>query len=100
MDSAETLDIGIVQPDGYANAAAQDSFCLNTTCIINKIYDQSPRHNDLTIEGAGGAGSADVGWRACERQRCPLRRGLTRQLVHVAWVKRLTDSRAQHLKDR
>ena len=23
--------------------------------------DQSPRHNDLTIEGAGGAGAADVG---------------------------------------
>ncbi|GAA3436923.1 alpha-L-arabinofuranosidase B [Kutzneria kofuensis] len=54
-------DIGLLSPGGIANAAAQDSFCANTTCIINVIYDQSPRHNDLTIEGAGGAGAADVG---------------------------------------
>jgi len=55
------LNIGLLSPGGIANAAAQDSFCLNSTCVINEIFDQSPRHNDLTIEGAGGAGSADVG---------------------------------------
>ena len=28
---------------GYANAAAQDSFCAGTTCVITVIYDQSGR---------------------------------------------------------
>jgi non-reducing end alpha-L-arabinofuranosidase len=54
-------NIGLLAPGGIANAAAQDSFCANTTCIINEIFDQSPRHNDLTVEGEGGAGRADVG---------------------------------------
>lgn len=56
-----TADIGLLAAGGYANAAAQDSFCNGTTCVVTKIYDQSSRHNDLTIEGAGGAGAADVG---------------------------------------
>jgi non-reducing end alpha-L-arabinofuranosidase len=47
-------DIGLL-PDGYANAAAQDSFCANTTCTITKIYDQSSNHNDLTPAPPGGA---------------------------------------------
>jgi hypothetical protein len=60
-----TRDIGLLS-DGYANAATQDAFCKNTTCIITKIYDQSPRHNDLTIalggryKGPGPSGS-DLG---------------------------------------
>jgi hypothetical protein len=36
-----TQNIGLLS-DGYANAVAQDAFCTNTTCIITKIYDQSP----------------------------------------------------------
>ncbi|GHI08136.1 alpha-N-arabinofuranosidase [Streptomyces cellostaticus] len=56
-----TANIGLLSAGGYANAAAQDSFCSGTTCIITEIYDQSPRHNHLTVEGAGGAGAADVG---------------------------------------
>src|SRR5271163_121973 len=36
-------NIGLL-PDGYANAAAQDAFCSKSTCVITKIYDQSPRH--------------------------------------------------------
>ncbi|MGW3151474.1 alpha-L-arabinofuranosidase B [Streptomyces sp. NPDC001177] len=56
-----TAGIGLQATGGYADSAAQDSFCSGTTCIITKIYDQSSRHNDLTIEGAGGAGAADVG---------------------------------------
>jgi hypothetical protein len=56
-----TTTIGVLAAGGYANAAAQDSFCSNTTCIITIIYDQTTRHNDLTIEGAGGAGVADNG---------------------------------------
>src|ERR1700723_401622 len=47
-----TRNIGLLS-DGYANAATQDAFCKNTTCIITKIYDQSPRHNDLTISSGG-----------------------------------------------
>lgn len=54
-------NIGTLAAGGYADAAAQDSFCAGTTCIITEIHDQSPRHNDLTVEGAGGAGAADVG---------------------------------------
>jgi non-reducing end alpha-L-arabinofuranosidase len=50
-DSA-TLNVGLL-PDGYANAVTQDMFCRNTTCIITKIYDQSPEHNDLIISLGG-----------------------------------------------
>ncbi|MEU6404233.1 alpha-L-arabinofuranosidase B [Streptomyces sp. NPDC046985] len=55
-----TANIGLLATGGYADAAAQDSFCSGTTCVITTIYDQSPRHNDLTVEGPGGAGAADV----------------------------------------
>src|SRR5579871_4943254 len=56
-----TTDIGTLSPGGYANAATQDVFCENTNCVITTIYDQSPQHNDLTIEGPGAAGGQDVG---------------------------------------
>jgi hypothetical protein len=56
-----TLNIGTLTAGGYANAAAQNSFCANTSCTITEIYDQTAEHNNLTIEGAGGNGSADVG---------------------------------------
>jgi len=46
--------IGLL-PDGYANAAAQDTFCADTTCTINRLYDQSSNHNDLTPAPPGGA---------------------------------------------
>jgi hypothetical protein len=56
-----TTDIGVASVGGYSNADAQDVFCADTACTITKIYDQSPRHNDLTIEGGGGANpNADV----------------------------------------
>jgi hypothetical protein len=47
-----TLNIGVLA-DGYADAAKQDAFCANTICIINRIYDQSPTHNDLPIASGG-----------------------------------------------
>jgi hypothetical protein len=47
-------NIGLL-PDGYANAAAQDAFCAHTACIITRLYDQSPEHNDLTLAPPGGA---------------------------------------------
>jgi hypothetical protein len=60
-----TENIGLLA-DGYANAATQDAFCKDTSCIISKIYDQSPRHNDLTIAPAGhykgpGPNGSDLG---------------------------------------
>ena len=39
---------------GVANAAAQDSFCAGTTCLITVIYDQSGRGNHLTQAPPGG----------------------------------------------
>ncbi|NUR03481.1 MAG: hypothetical protein HOY79_45295 [Streptomyces sp.] len=56
-----TADIMPLSAGGYADAAAQDSFCAGTDCVISKIYDQSPEWNDLTIEGAGSAAGADHG---------------------------------------
>jgi hypothetical protein len=51
----KTLDVGVIQPaaspepdaGGYADAAAQDAFCAHTICVINVIYDQSGKGNDL-----------------------------------------------------
>jgi non-reducing end alpha-L-arabinofuranosidase len=58
-----TQDIGVLSVGGYANAAAQDSFCANTTCLITVIYDQSGRNNRLTQAPPGGfAGPAPGGW--------------------------------------
>jgi hypothetical protein len=53
--------IGTLAASGYADAAAQDSFCAGTVCTITRIYDQSPSRNDLGVEGIGGNGSPDVG---------------------------------------
>ncbi|MEU0412890.1 alpha-L-arabinofuranosidase B [Streptomyces griseorubiginosus] len=50
-----TLNIGLLSAGGYANAAAQDSFCANTSCVITVIYDQSGKGNNLTQAPAGGA---------------------------------------------
>jgi hypothetical protein len=55
-----TRDIGVLSAGGYANAAAQDSFCSGTSCVITVIYDQSGRGNHLTVAPAGGAGGADT----------------------------------------
>ena len=55
-----TRDIGVLSAGGYANAAAQDSFCGGTTCVITIIYDQSARCNNLTqAPGGGAAGGPD-----------------------------------------
>ena len=56
-----TTNIDTLTAGGYANAATQNSFCAGTSCTITEIYDQSAEHNNLTIEGAGGNGGADVG---------------------------------------
>jgi len=43
-----TTDIGLLSAGGYANAAAQDSFCAHTSCVITVIYDQSGKGNHLS----------------------------------------------------
>ncbi|WP_214409305.1 alpha-L-arabinofuranosidase B [Sphaerisporangium fuscum] len=58
-----TRDIGVLSAGGYANAAAQDSFCAGTTCLITVIYDQSGRNNRLTQAPPGGfSGPAPGGY--------------------------------------
>jgi hypothetical protein len=55
-----TKDIGLLSAGGYADAAAQDSFCSGTTCVITVIYDQSGRNNNLTqAPGGSAAGGPD-----------------------------------------
>ncbi|RPF38115.1 alpha-L-arabinofuranosidase B-like protein [Streptomyces sp. TLI_185] len=49
-----TRDIGVLSAGGVANAAAQDSFCAGTSCLITVIYDQSGRNNRLTQAPPGG----------------------------------------------
>jgi non-reducing end alpha-L-arabinofuranosidase len=50
-----TTSIYPLSTGGVANAATQDSFCANTTCVITEIYDQSGNGNNLTQAPAGGA---------------------------------------------
>lgn len=62
QSDGKSVDIGVVQPvrapvpdgGGYADAAAQDAFCAGTYCWITRLYDQSPKHNDLTQAPRGG----------------------------------------------
>jgi non-reducing end alpha-L-arabinofuranosidase len=69
QSDGKTLDIGVVQPvaspepdtGGYANAAAQDTFCANTYCWITTIYDQSPKHNNLIQAPRGGFSGPAMG---------------------------------------
>ena len=66
QSDGRTLDIGVVRPTasdagGYADAAAQDRFCANTYCWIAIIYDQSPKHNNLTQAPRGGFSGPAMG---------------------------------------
>jgi hypothetical protein len=69
QSDGRTIDVGVVRPlatpiadpGGYANAQAQDTFCANTYCWIIKIYDQSPKHNDLTQAPRGGFSGPAMG---------------------------------------
>ena len=69
QSDGKALDIGVVRPvlspvpdaGGYADAAAQDRFCANTYCWISTIYDQSPKHNDLTQAPRGGFSGPALG---------------------------------------
>jgi len=69
QSDGKTLEIGVVQPTaspvldsgGYADAAAQDRFCANMYCWISIVYDQSPKHNDLTQAPRGGFSGPALG---------------------------------------
>ncbi len=66
QSDGKTLNIGVVQPSasdagGYADAAAQDAFCANSYCWITTVYDQSPKHNDLTQAPRGGFSGPAMG---------------------------------------
>jgi non-reducing end alpha-L-arabinofuranosidase len=51
-----TKDIGMLA-DGYADAAAQDAFCMGTVCTVSKLYDQTGNANDLIRGSAGPTGN-------------------------------------------
>jgi alpha-L-arabinofuranosidase B-like protein/lamin tail-like protein/alpha-galactosidase-like protein len=66
QSDGRTLDIGVVQSSardagGYANAAAQDTFCVNTYCWITTIYDQSGKGNHLVQAPRGGFSGPAMG---------------------------------------
>lgn len=56
-----TTNIAPLSAGGVANAAAQDSFCASTTCLITIIYDQSGRGNHLTQAPPGGFNGPEAG---------------------------------------
>ncbi|GAA3274031.1 arabinofuranosidase catalytic domain-containing protein [Dactylosporangium vinaceum] len=47
-----TRDIATRTAGGTADAAAQDSFCSGTTCVVTVVYDQSGHGNDLWYQGS------------------------------------------------
>ncbi|KAK1590513.1 alpha-L-arabinofuranosidase B [Colletotrichum navitas] len=55
-----TTNIAPLSAGGVANAAAQDTFCAKTTCLISVIYDQSGRGNHLTQAPGGAFTGPDV----------------------------------------
>src|SRR4051812_21828146 len=69
QSDGKTRDIGVVKPSagpapdagGYADAAAQDSFCANTYCWITTIYDQSGKSNHLVQPPRGGFSGPAMG---------------------------------------
>jgi hypothetical protein len=66
LSDSAVKNIGVVpgapgDAGGYADADAQDRFCANTTCLITRIYDQSPKHNDLTQAPRGGFSGPAMG---------------------------------------
>lgn len=66
QSDGKTLDIGVVKPSegdpgGYADAAAQDRFCANTSCWITVLYDQSGHGNHLVQAPHGGFSGPAMG---------------------------------------
>lgn len=51
--SSQTKDINTLSPGGFADSAAQDTFCAGGKCELTVIYDQSGKGNDLWYQGQG-----------------------------------------------
>lgn len=49
-----SINISPLSAGGVANAAAQDTFCAGTTCVITTIFDQSGHNNNLSDAPPGG----------------------------------------------
>ena len=64
-----TTNISPLSAGGVANAAAQDSFCAGTTCVITEIYDQSGHGNNLTEHPRAGRPAARTTSRTRPRRR-------------------------------
>ena len=43
----------IMAVSGFADSAAQDTFCSGSTCTVSVLYDQSGKKNDLKVAPAG-----------------------------------------------
>jgi hypothetical protein len=66
LSDMKAKNIGVVQPSasgsgGYADAATQDAFCANTTCVITEIFDQSGHGNNLTQAPRGAFSGPAIG---------------------------------------
>jgi hypothetical protein len=48
-----TREVGVLTAGGFADSAAQDTFCAGTACKISIIYDQSGKNNHLKQGPAG-----------------------------------------------
>jgi len=51
---SRTQDVKPLSAGGVANSTIQDEFCAGTTCVIQRIYDQSPHGNHLDPAPGGG----------------------------------------------
>jgi non-reducing end alpha-L-arabinofuranosidase len=48
-----TKDVPVKAAGGFADSAQQDTFCMGTTCVILKVYDQSGHGNTVEAEIPG-----------------------------------------------
>ena len=51
---SHTAVVATAAAGGFANVATQAAFCAGTSCVIWRIFDQSPFANDLSIAPPGG----------------------------------------------
>lgn len=63
-----TKEISVKAAGGYADSEVQDLFCVNVDCIVQRIFDQSPRGNHLDIAPAGGQAPKDRGVNASKHK--------------------------------
>ncbi len=47
-------NIGLIAGGVFADGPSQDTYCGTSACTVSKLYDQSGKGNDLTVEGPGG----------------------------------------------